>query len=48
MSIRTLRAARIAPLALALFAAQARADTLVADDEIVQGSLCAGEECVLN
>ena len=48
MRSSTLHALRLAPLVLALHAVHASADTLVADDQIVQGSLCAGEACVLN
>lgn len=48
MSASSLRAARLAPLALALLAGAAGADNVVPDDQIVQGSVCAGEACVLN
>jgi hypothetical protein len=48
MRASNFRAARLAPLALALFAASAAADVVVPDDEIVQGSLCVGLDCIVN
>lgn len=44
----TFRAPRPALLALALLAGPAAADVVIPDDEIVQGSICAGLDCVDN
>jgi hypothetical protein len=50
MPVHAFRAPRLAPLVLCLAAAAggARADVVVPDDEIVQGSLCVGLDCILN